>query len=102
MSMEDQDPDTLIINNIKEPWKLLVLDFDIGMGCAPLVFLGFAAKHEILGLIVATMVAYKWQTFRNTNPRGAGLRWLWWNMPSWIWFMTKHVTPPSHKREFIG
>jgi type IV conjugative transfer system protein TraL len=96
------DPDCHIINDIKDPWKLLVLDMDIFMGVAPILFVSFTMQHEMIGALIAGLIAWKWQTFRNTNPRGAGIRWLWWHLPTQIWFMTKNVTPPSDKREFIG
>mgnify|MGYP000854610234 CR=1 FL=1 len=102
MSEPVQDPDTIIISSIKDPWKLLVLDIDIAMGVAPTAFLGFILKHELIGLAIAVAVAYKWQTSRNNNPKGFAFRWLWWHTPASLWRMFTHVCPPSHKREFIG
>lgn len=102
MDQQEADPDIQIINNIRDPWKLLVLDLDIGMGVAPIVFIGFAAQHQIGALILGAIVAFQWQSFRNNNPKGAGLRWLWWHTPDFVWKVMKTVTPPSHRREFIG
>ncbi len=102
ISPEEGDPDTVIINRIKEPWKLLVLDMDIAMALAPLCSAGFFLKHEIIGLALTVFVAYKWQGARNNSPPGAAARWVWWHTPDWFWTMFTHISPPSHKREFIG
>lgn len=102
MSQQEIDPDCQIINNIRDPWKLLVLDLDIAMGVSPILFIGFAAQQQILALIFGGFIAFQWQSFRNNNPKGAGLRWLWWHTPEFIWKAMKTATMPSHKREFIG
>ena len=97
-----QDPDTEIVHSIKDPWRLILIDIDIAMNCAPIMFAGFLMQHEMIGIAAASIVAFKWQSSRTNNPKGAGLRWMWWHLPSRLWFMATHVSPPSHKREFIG
>jgi type IV conjugative transfer system protein TraL len=99
----DQDQDTLIIQRIKDPWKLMFVDLDIGMGIGLPVALGMAAGFAFSSLAIGGVVGYYWHRSRENNPRGFGIHRVWWHLPDvWSKLGLMTCTPPSYMREFVG
>ena len=97
----DGDHDTLILSRLKDPWKFLMLDMDIGMVA---VAVGFGAlsmnMHVFLVVGLPAVVAYGMHKMRQNKARGFGAHWAYWHLPEHLSGLQR--TPASHCHRTIG
>jgi type IV conjugative transfer system protein TraL len=95
------DNDMLILSRLTDPWKLLMLDADIGMLALGLGFATLSMDMHIFAVIgIPSAAAYGMQKMRQDKPRGFGHHWRYWHLPSQASQLKR--TPPSHCERTLG
>lgn len=98
--MEEEDVDTYIVSRLGEPWKLLFVDFDIGI-LSGLVFMVFFMAHlQMLGVALGGGIGYWLHSTRQRKPKGYLRHLSYWLLPHRASFLTR--TPPSYCMETLG
>ena len=92
--------DTYIVSRLGDPWKLLFVDFDIGVMSGMVFMVFLLANLQVLGVVVAGAVGYWLHTSRQNKPRGHLRHLGYWLLPRWVTFLTR--TPPSYCMETLG
>jgi type IV conjugative transfer system protein TraL len=79
----DGDHDTYILSRLKDPWKFLMLDADIGVVAVAVGFLAMSMNAPTLVMVgAAAGVAYVMHKFREGRPKGWAAHWRYWYLPS--------------------
>jgi len=98
--MQEEDVDTFIVSRLGDPWKLLFVDFDIGIMSGLVFMVFFAANLQLSGLAIGTGIGYWLHTARQNKPKGYLRHLTYWLLPHRVTFLTR--TTPSYCMETLG
>jgi type IV conjugative transfer system protein TraL len=95
------DHDTLILSRLRDPWKFLMLDADIGM-LAVCVGIAMLSMDMHIFVVVGAPIAvgYGMHKLRQDKPKGFGAHLRYWYFPPLMSQLKR--TPDSHCHRTLG